>query len=101
ITEAHFTPDGRYLLLLTTLPGMMIYDTKDWQLVGSLPDLPADASRYYPSSDWKHGVAVSANTGVALWDAEARRQTAKIDAEGELSEVSFSPDETMVATVAS
>lgn len=101
ITEAHFTPDGRYLLLLTTLPGMMIYETKVWQLVGSLPDLPADASLYYPSSDWKHGVAVYANGGVALWDAEARRQVSKIDAGGELSEVSFSPDESMVATTAS
>jgi hypothetical protein len=101
ITEAHFTPDARYLLLLTTLPGMMIYDTKDWQLLGSLPDLPPDASLYYPSSDWKHGVVVSANGGVELWDAEARRQTAKIDAGGELSEVSFSPDESMVATTAS
>lgn len=100
VTEAHFTLDGRYLLLLTTLPGMIIYDTKDWKLVDSLPDLPADASLYYPSSDWKHGIAVYANGEVALWDAEAHRQIAKIDTAGELSAVSFSPDESMVATTA-
>lgn len=101
IIEAHFTPDGSYLLLLTTLPGMMIYDTKDWQPVDALPDLPVDASLYYPSSDWKNGIAVYTNGGPALWDAKARREIAKIDAGGELSDVSFSPDESMVATTAS
>ncbi len=100
VTEAYFTPDGRYLLLLTTLPGMIIYDTKDWQPVDSLPDLPADTSLYYPSPDWEHGVAVYANGEAALWDAQARRQIAKIDTAGELSAVSFSPDESMVATTA-
>ena len=98
ITHADFSPDGRYLMLLTTLPAIRIYDTRNWQEVGSLPDVPPGASLYYPSPDWKHGIAVLANGDVALWDAPSRRQTAKIDIDGELSAVSFSPDDSMVAT---
>lgn len=98
ITDAQFTPDERYLMLLTTLPAVRIYDTKDWQLVGSLPDVPAKASLYYPSPDWKYGIAVYANGNVALWDAPSRRQIARIDTDGGLSAVSFSPDDSMVAT---
>ena len=101
ITDADFSPDGRYLMLLTTLPALRIYDTEDWQLVGSLPDLPPEASLYYPSSDWKDGVAVYANGDVVLWDAQSRRKIAKIDIDGGLSAVSFSPDDSMVATTSS
>jgi WD40 repeat protein len=101
ITDAQFTPDGRYLMLLTTLPALRIYDTKDWQQVGSLPDLPAEASLYYPSSDWKDGIAVYANGDVVLWDGQSRRQIAKVDIDGGLSAVSFSPDDSMVATTSS
>jgi len=98
ITDADFSPDGRYLMLLTTLPAVRIYDTKDWQQVGSLLDVPPEASLYYPSPDWKYGIAVYANGDVALWDAPSRRQIAKIDIDGELSAASFSPDDSMVAT---
>jgi hypothetical protein len=98
ITDAEFTPDGRYLLLLTTLPGIRIYDTKDWREVGSLPNLPTQASLYFPSSDWKYGIVVHADGVVALWDAESRRQVSKIDTDGGLFAVSFSLDNLMVAT---
>jgi WD40 repeat protein len=98
ITDADFSPDGRYLILLTTLPAIRIYDTKDWEQVGSLPNVPLEASLYYPSPDWKRGVAVYANGDVALWDAPSGRQIAKIDIDGELSAASFSPDDSMVAT---
>jgi len=101
ITDAQFTPDAHYLMLLTTLPAIRIYDTKDWQEVGSLPDLPAKASLYYPSSDWKYGIAVYANGDVALWDTQSRRQVAKINTGGGVSAVSFSPDDSMVATTSS
>ena len=98
ITNAEFTPDGRYLMLLTTLPAIRIYDTKDWHQVGPLPDLPAEASLYYPSSDWKQGIVVKPDGEVTLWDAASRRQVAKIDVDGGLFGVSFSPDDAMVAT---
>jgi WD40 repeat protein len=101
ITDAQFTPDAHYLMLLTTLPAIRIYDTKDWQEVGSLPDLPAKASLYYPSSDWKYGIAVYANGDVALWDTQSRRQVAKINTGGGVPAVSFSPDDSMVATTSS
>ncbi len=98
ITDASFSPDGRYLMLLTTLPAIRIYDTKDWQLVSSLPDVPAGATLYYPSLDWRYGVAVKADGKVVLWDAESRHQVAMIDADGKLFAVSFSPDNSLVAT---
>lgn len=101
ITDAQFTPDGRYLMLLTTLPAIRIYDTKDWQQAGSLPGLPSEASLYYPSTDWKHGIAVYPNGDIVLWEAQSRRQIAKIDTDGGVSAVAFSPDDSMVATTSS
>lgn len=98
VLDAQFTPDGRYLMLLTSLPAIMIYDTRDWKVVEGLPDLPAAASLYYPSSDWNHGVAVYSAGRVVLWDAQSRRAIAEIDTDGGLSAVSFSPDGSMVAT---
>src|SRR5690349_12017795 len=98
VTPADFSRACRDLMLLTALPAIRFYDTGNWQEVGSLPDVPPGASLYYPSPDWKHGIAVLANGDVALWDAPSRRQTAKIDIDGELSAVSFSPDDSMVAT---
>jgi WD40 repeat protein len=97
ITNAEFTPDGRYLMLLTTIPGLSIYDTTDWHEIASLPSLPSKASLYFPSSDWKYGIVVHADGDVELWDAESHRQIAKIDTDGRLSAVSFSPDDSMVA----
>ena len=98
ITNADFTPDGDYLLLLTTLPGMVIYDTENWREVRSLPNLPKGASLHFPSSDWKYGIVVHADGDAALWDAESRRQVSKIDIDGGLFAVAFSPDDSMVAT---
>jgi hypothetical protein len=98
ITNADFTPDGDYLLLLTTLPGMVIYDTENWREVRSLPNFPKGASLYFPSSDWKYGIVLHADGDAALWDAESRRQVSKIDIDGGLFAVAFSPDDSMVAT---
>lgn len=98
ITHAEFTLEGRYLLLLTTLPAVRIYDTKNWQQVPSLPDLPPAAVSYFPSSNWKHGIFVNAAGDVALWDAESRTEVAGLDTDGKLFGISFSPDDSMFAT---
>jgi WD40 repeat protein len=66
-----------------------------------LPDLPSEAALYYPSSDWKHGIAVYPKGDIVLRDAQSRRQIAKIDTDGGVSAVSFSPDDSMVATTSS
>jgi hypothetical protein len=86
------SPD-RYLTVRQVL-----HDTPAVTITDSNSDVSPEASLYYPSPDWKHGIAVYANGNVALWDAPSRRQIAKIDIDGELSAASFCPDDSMVAT---
>jgi WD40 repeat protein len=97
ISHASFTPDGRYLLLLSNLPAIRIYDTKTWQPLDTLPGLSSGGVAYYPSSDWGHGLVVSPAGEVDLWDATARRKLARLDLDGEIQSVSFSPDDSLVA----
>lgn len=97
ISHAWFIPDGRYLLLLSNLPAIRIYDTKTWQPVNTLPGTPSGGIAYYPSSDWAHGLVVSAAGAVELWDAHAHRKLANLDLDGEIRSVSFSPDNSLVA----
>lgn len=96
-SHAWFSPDGRFLLLLSNLPAIYIYDTATWQQLKSSPGLPADALVYYPSSDWKRGVAVSRDGETSLWDAVAGRKLDTLDLDCELNGVSFSPDDSLVA----
>jgi hypothetical protein len=96
-SHAWFSSDGRFLLLLSNLPAVYAYDTATWQPVKSLPGLPADAVAYYPSSDWKHGVATSRDGETSLWDAVSRRKLDTLRLDGNLSGVSFSPDDSLVA----
>jgi WD40 repeat protein len=97
VSHASFTPDGRFLLLLSNLPALRIYDTQTWRQVDSLPGMPPGGVAYYPSSDWKYGVVVSRTGEVDLWDATAGRKLATLDLHGELQNVSFSPDNSLVA----
>ena len=97
IHHAWFTPDGRYLLLLSNRPEIRILDAKTWQPVKTLAEIPAGGIAYYPSSDWAHGLVVSAEGVVGLWDAHAHRKLVTIDLDGELQSVSFSPDNSLVA----
>jgi WD40 repeat protein len=97
ISHAWFTPDGRYLLLLSNLPAIRICDTKTWQPANTLPGMPLGGIAYYPSSDWAHGLVVAAGGAVELWDAHAHRKLASLDLDGEIQSVSFSPDDSLVA----
>jgi WD40 repeat protein len=97
IPHARFTPDGRYLLLLSNMPAIRIYNTKTWQPVNTLPGMPSGGVAYYPSSDWAHGLVVSAAGAVGLWDAHVNRKLANLDLDGEIQGVSFSPDDSLVA----
>jgi WD40 repeat protein len=97
VFRACFTPDGRYLLLLSNLPAIRIYDTRTWQPASTLAGMPAGLTAYYPSSDWGHGVAVRAAGEVDLWDATAGRQIARLELDGEIESVAFSPDNSLVA----
>lgn len=99
ISHAWFTPDGRYLLLLSNLPAIRIYDTRTWQQLDTLPGLPSGGVAYYPSSDWGHGLVVSPAGEVDLWDAGARRKLVRLDLDGEIQSVSFSPDDSLFAVI--
>jgi WD40 repeat protein len=97
--SARFTPDDQYLLVLTNLPAVQTYDTRSWRLLKQVAGLPAGAIAYYPSSDWKWGVAVLPSGEISLWDKEQRRSLARIDRGGELERVAFSTDDSRVAVV--
>jgi hypothetical protein len=97
VSHAWFTPDGRFLLLLRNLPAIRIYDTKTWRQLDTLPGMPSGGVAYYPSSDWAHGVVVSPAGEADLWDGTAGRKLARLDLDGELQSVSFSPDGSLFA----
>jgi hypothetical protein len=97
--SARFTPDGRYLLLLSSVPDMRIYETATWRLLDQLPGVPVGAVAYYPSADWKYGVAVYTSGEVRLVESTSGRSVARIDLGDEMQSASFSPDCSRVAVV--
>jgi hypothetical protein len=97
VSRAFFSPDSRYLLLLSNLPAIYIYDTRTWKALTSLPGLPTGATAFYPSSDWKHGVAVLRNGAVEAWDVSKGQKQTDLDLQGELQDVSFSEDDSLFA----
>lgn len=97
LLHAFFSPDSRYLLLLSNLPGMYIYDTKTWNPINVLPGLPSEATAFYPSSDWKHGVAVLRDGEVESWDVSKDQKQSDLDLQGDLQDVSFSEDDSLFA----
>lgn len=97
ILHAFFSPDSRYLLLLSNLPGMYIYDTKTWNPVDTLSGLPREATAFYPSSDWKHGVAVFRSGEVESWDVSKGQKQSQLVLQADLQDVSFSEDDSLFA----
>lgn len=96
---ARFTPDGRYLLVMSSIPDVRMYDTSNWNPVDRIPGVPEGVVAYYPSTDWKHGVGVFPSGEITLLDAQTGRKLAQIDPGDDLQYVSFSPDSSRVATV--
>lgn len=96
---ARFTPDGRYLLVLSSIPGIRVYATETWQPVTSVAWVPAGAVAYYPSADWKHGVVAFPSGEIDLVEAATGRKVARIGLGEDLQSVSFSPDDSAVAVV--
>jgi WD40 repeat protein len=96
---ARFTPDGHYLLVMSSVPDTRIYDVFSGQLVNHLPHVPNNAAAYYPSSDWKHSVVALSTGEIKLIEADAGRTLAQIDFGDQLQSVSYSPDGSQVAVV--
>lgn len=94
---AQFTPDARFLLVLSDIPDLRIYDTTTWEKVDGLQSVPVGALAYDPAPDWKHGVVVFPSGEIDLIDADSGRKIAQIDPGNELQSVAYSPDGSRVA----
>jgi len=99
LSSPQFTPDGRFLALQDSRPSVDIYDTRTWQKVSGLPEIPENALQFIPSPNWSRSVIASKTEGIVLWDIIYRRKIAVLSANGYLSYASFSPDSSLVAVV--
>jgi len=98
LSHPEFTPNGRYLLLQSSEPALLVYDTKTWGRRQALPDdMPQDVIAYAPSPTAKRAVYLSKSGALVLWDADQRREIAKLDDNVRLDRAAFSPDEALVA----
>ena len=98
LSHPEFTPDGRFLLLRSSEPALLVYDTKTWRRRQKLPDdMPRDAIAYVKAPTTKRAVYLSKNAVLTLWDADQRREIAKLDDNVRLDHIAFSPDESLVA----
>jgi WD40 repeat protein len=93
-----FTADGRHLLLQYDHE-LAIFDTATWQRVDQLPDVPPAALQFIPAPDHKRAVVTLKSGAIALWDVPRQRSVATLAQNVRLSQVSFSPDGSRLATV--
>lgn len=92
LSDACFTPDGNYLILRSTLPAVVIFDTKTWQPVSGIPEVPANAIAFFPSPDWQRAVVLSDIGEIGLWTPGTRAAAAILARGEDLLAVSYSPD---------
>ena len=99
-----FSPDGRELLLQlrpagseAIESGLRVYDTKTWKQLDQLPGLPDGVIGYFESPKSQRAVVLLKGRVLALWNAEQRREYAKLDEDVLVRQIAFSPDESMVA----
>jgi len=93
-----FTADGRHLLLQYP-DDLAIFDTATWQRVDRLPEVPPAALQYIPAPDNKRAVVTLKSGAVVLWDVPRQRYVATHAQNVRLSQVSFSSDGSLFATV--
>jgi hypothetical protein len=93
-----FTADGRHLLLQYD-HDLAILDTATWQRVDQSPEVPPAALQYIPAPGHKRAVVTLKSGAVALWDVPRQRSVATLAQNVRLSQVSFSPDGSLFATV--
>lgn len=98
LSHPYFTPDGHHLLLQNDMPALRIYETKTWQQVNTLPGLPENVEAYFASPDWSRGVFQSSASEIGLWDWGSRNEVTQLAEHENLLNVSFSPDNSLIAT---
>ncbi len=98
VYRAAFTPDGRFLVLMLNTPAIRILETRTWDEVSGIAEVPSGSVAFYPSKDWSRAVLVSSAGEVDFWDVRQRRRLTRLDV-GALQGAAFSPDGTMVAVV--
>lgn len=92
-----FTPDGRFLLLHSGQPALLVFDTKSWDRYATLPGLPKDALAYVPAPGTSRAIYLDKNGTIALWDIQEQRDIAQLDHNARIHRVAFSPDQSSVA----
>jgi len=97
--HSQFTQDGRYLLIPSSRPALIIFDTRTKERVTAIPGLPPGALAWFPPPRGERSLYMTAAGEVALWSGAQNRQIAVLDPEGRIDHIAFSPDESMVAAV--
>jgi hypothetical protein len=96
LSDPYFTPDGSYLILRSSLPAVVVFDTKTWQQVPGIPDVPASAIAYFPAPNWQRAIVLSDTGTIGLWTPGARAATTTLATGEDLLAVSYSPDASQV-----
>jgi hypothetical protein len=71
---------------------LRLFNTSSWEQVPDAGLVPAGAIGYFPSEDWKLGVAQMGTKEAVLWDSVRHRVIAPLKLAGQLSWAAFSPD---------
>jgi WD40 repeat protein len=84
LSNPHFTPDGNYLLLQSSQPALIIYQTTTWQRVAAVPGMPDGALAYFPAPQSRRSVYLTATGEIALWNIPEKRKIATLDDNGRI-----------------
>ena len=95
LLDPRFSPDGEYLVIRTTIPSLLIYETGSWRRVTHAPELPQDATSFWPNSAWNSAVIANSEGSVEL--CNGTQPIAQIAEKSEIVGAEFSPDDSLVA----
>lgn len=104
VTSIAFSPDGSLIAAGDYIGRAQIWETHSWNVLGSLKGgsiregqlWPASSLAFSPDGRW---LALSAERGVALWNATTRQWSRSIEEAGYVQALAFSPDSKLLATV--
>jgi WD40 repeat protein len=99
LDDPQFTPDGKYLVLQSSEPSLRVFDTHTWQPVAALPDVPGDAIQYFPAPKSRRAILRFKGGSISLWDVDRHLALSRLDRSCYVQDVTFSPDESVMAIV--